>query len=126
MNSTECPCCGTDYAKCCEPYHLGKAAPDAQALMRSRYSAYVLQLEEYLLATWHVSTRPESLGLAEDNNKWLGLQIKSHARQDETHATVAFVARYKIAGRAYRLHELSRFVLEAGRWYYVDGDLLET
>lgn len=90
--------------------------------MRSRYSAYVLKLEDYLLATWHASTRPEKLELLADNNKWLGLEIKRHEVQSPEQATVEFVARYKIAGRAYRLHELSRFVREEGRWYYLDGD----
>lgn len=117
-----CPCGAKDYATCCAPYHQGAAAPDAQALMRSRYSAYVLKLEDYLLATWHASTRPEKLELLADNSKWLGLEIKRHEVQSPEQATVEFVARYKIAGRAYRLHELSRFVREDGRWYYLDGD----
>ncbi len=92
--------------------------------MRSRYSAYVLKLEEYLLATWHSTTRPSELDLDADSTKWLGLEVKRHAVQDATHATVEFVARYRIAGRGHRLHELSRFVREDGRWYYVDGDML--
>ncbi len=123
MKLHECPCGSAAYAECCAPYHQGRAAPDAQTLMRSRYSAYVLRLEAYLLATWHAGTRPATLDLSAENSKWLGLQIKQAAQQDDEHATVEFVARYKIAGRAYRLHELSRFKLEAGRWYYVDGDL---
>ena len=92
--------------------------------MRSRYSAFVLRLEPFLLATWHASTRPQELNLAEAAaTKWLGLEIRSHKQQDETHATVEFVARYRIDGRGHRLHELSRFVREDGRWYYVDGDV---
>lgn len=93
--------------------------------MRSRYSAYVLKLDAYVLATWHSSTRPATLELVGDNGKWLGLQVKHVARQDDSHATVEFVACYKIAGRAHRLHELSRFVREGNRWYYLDGDFLE-
>lgn len=89
--------------------------------MRSRYSAYVLKLEAYLLATWHASTRPAILDLADDDNKWLGLEVKRHAPESADRATVEFVARYKIGGRAHRLHEVSRFVREEGRWYYVDG-----
>lgn len=92
--------------------------------MRSRYAAYVLKLEDYLLATWHASTRPSELDLAADDSKWLGLEVRAHLIQDETHATVDFVARYRIAGRGHRLHELSRFVREDGRWYYVDGEFL--
>lgn len=91
--------------------------------MRSRYVAYALGLESYLLATWHPSTRPADLKLDEDPPHWLGLAIKRHEVQDEDRATVEFVARYKIGGRAYRLHETSRFVLEDGRWFYIDGDI---
>jgi len=92
--------------------------------MRSRYSAYVLKLADYLLASWHPSTRPANLDLAEDDgSKWLGLEIKRCQQLDENHATVEFVARYRIAGRGHRLHEISRFVREDGRWLYVDGDI---
>ena len=57
--STPCPCgSGASLVACCGRWHAGEAAPTAEALMRSRYSAYVLGLEDYLLATWHASTRP--------------------------------------------------------------------
>ena len=92
--------------------------------MRSRYSAYVLKLEDYLLATWHPVTRPSELDLAADGTKWLGLEVRRYEMRDDSHATVEFVARYRIAGRGHRLHEVSRFVREDGRWYYRDGDLL--
>jgi SEC-C motif-containing protein len=92
--------------------------------MRARYSAYVLKLEDYLLATWHASTRPANLDLSSDAGKWLGLEVKCFEVQSADAATVEFVARYKLAGRAQRLHELSRFVREEGRWFYVDGDFL--
>ncbi len=121
-----CPCgSGKAYADCCGRLHAGADhAPTAEALMRSRYSAYVQKLSEYLLATWHPSTRPSELDLSADDSKWLGLEVKRHAVQDDSHATVEFVARYRIAGRGHRLHELSRFVREDGRWYYLDGDML--
>ena len=90
--------------------------------MRSRYSAYVLKLETYLLDTWHPDTRPAALGPAADNCKWLGLEVKNSAMELADRATVEFVARYKIGGRAHRLHEISRFVREDGRWYYLDGE----
>jgi len=91
--------------------------------MRSRYTAFTLQDEAYLLASWHASTRPASLDLHEaPQPKWLGLKVIAHATQDETHATVEFVARNKLAGRAQRLHEVSRFVFEDGCWYYLDGE----
>ena len=115
---------GKPYAACCGRLHSGaENAASAEALMRSRYSAYVLKLEDYLLATWHPDTRPAELDLAADDSKWLGLEVKKHAAQDDIHATVEFVARYRIAGRGYRLHEISRFVREDGRWFYLDGDL---
>ena len=91
--------------------------------MRSRYSAYVLGLEQYLLATWHASTRPAFLNLAADAaSKWLELEVRRHQVQDASHATVEFVARYRVGGRGHRLHELSHFVREDGRWYYVAGE----
>ncbi len=89
--------------------------------MRSRYSAYVLGLEDYLLATWHASTRPAALNLgSEAPPKWLGLEVKAHTPSDDT-ATVEFVARCRVGGRARRMHEASRFVREDGCWFYVDG-----
>jgi len=108
-------------ADCCGRFHLGEAAPDAESLMRSRYSAYVLGLEDYLLATWHSSTRPGALHLAEGPQpKWLGLEVGAHTESGDA-ATVEFVARCRIGGRARRIHEVSRFLREHGRWYYVDG-----
>ena len=91
--------------------------------MRSRYAAFVLDLRDYLLATWHTSTRPATLEPPEPGLKWLGLDVKRTASQDADHGTVEFVARSKLGGRAYRLHETSRFVRENGDWFYVDGDL---
>ena len=94
--------------------------------MRSRYVAYVLGLEPYLLATWHTSTRPVSLDLDEEPRpNWLGLEIKRHELEDDNHALVEFVARYKIGGRAYRLDETSRFVREDNCWFYIDGLIAE-
>lgn len=115
---------GKPYEACCGRLHSGaENAASAEVLMRSRYSAYVLKLEDYLLATWHPDTRPAELDLAADDSKWLGLEVKKRAAQDASHATVEFVARYRIAGRGYRLHEISRFVREDGSWFYLDGDL---
>ena len=91
--------------------------------MRSRYSAYVLGLTDYLLATWHTSTRPASLEPQPPGLKWLGLDVRRHEQRDDEHASVEFVALSKLGGRAQRLHETSRFVREGGRWFYLDGDL---
>jgi SEC-C motif-containing protein len=120
-----CPCGSSkDYAGCCGLLHDGALAATAEALMRSRYSAYVLGLEPYLLATWHASTRPPALNLADESGtKWLGLEVRRHQQADDGHAVVEFVARYRVAGRGHRLHEVSRFVREDSRWFYVDGDI---
>lgn len=125
-----CPCRSTadalPFDRCCGRFHAGPlylAAPTAEALMRSRYSAFVKDRLDYLLATWHTSTRPASLDANPAGTKWLGLEIKRAISIDADHATVEFVARHKRDGRAERLHELSRFVREEGRWFYVDGDL---
>ena len=119
--TTSCPCGGATYRECCKPLHDGAPAPDAAALMRSRYSAYALGLDDYLLLSWHAETRPASVRF-EPALRWLGLTIKRHMRHDDDHATVEFIARYRVGGgSAGRLHETSRFVREDGRWYYVDG-----
>lgn len=122
-----CPCgSGRAYAACCGRWHAGEGhlqAPDAEALMRSRYSAYVLGLGDYLHDTWHASTRPTEPFGFDPALRWLGLEVRRHAQVDTDHAVVEFVARSKLGGRAMRLHETSRFVREAGRWYYVDGDI---
>ncbi len=119
-----CPC-GRPlaYAACCGRHHKGNPAADAESLMRSRYTAYARGLEDYLLATWHASTRPARLDLATaPQPKWLGLEILAASEKQDA-ATVEFVARCRIGGRAQRMHEISRFLREEGRWYYVDGVL---
>lgn len=121
----QCHCgISKSYAICCGRFHTSnEVSCTAELLMRSRYSAYVLALEDYLLATWHESTRPESLDFSDaGKTKWLGLEIRLHTLIDATHAQVEFVARYKIGGQpAVRLHEISDFIFEDGRWFYVSG-----
>ena len=126
--SAPCPCgLPRSYAACCGACHAGEPASTAEALMRSRYSAYVLGLEPYLRATWHATTRPEAqTALCDPATRWLGLEIKRTESTGSDEAMVEFVARYKIGGRAYRLHETSRFVRDDGRWYYVDGQFVDT
>ena len=127
MSGAACPCgSGRVLEACCGRFHAGAPAPDAEALMRSRYSAYVLGLEDYLLTTWRPATRPAALELdVTPRPQWLGLAVKSHAPLDASHATVEFVARYKLNGCALRLHETSRFEQVDGRWLYVGGDIRE-
>lgn len=120
-----CPCGSTHpYPECCGLYHAGAPAPDAQSLMRSRYSAYVLCNEPYLLATWHPTTRPDSIPF-DPAQKWLGLTVLDAKSTGELSAEVEFIARSRVSNAAaFRLHERSRFVREDGRWLYVDGDFV--
>lgn len=121
-----CPCgSGEDYARCCGRFLDGASVPpSAEALMRSRYTAYVHGDADYLLRTWHPSTRPAELDLPVPGLRWLGLTVKrcDHGRPEDTEGTVEFVARMKQGGRAARLHEISRFVREDGHWFYLDGE----
>ena len=122
-----CPCGGNkEYIDCCGRYLDKSEVPaTAEGLMRSRYTAYTLKREDYLLATWHCSTRPISLEMSDrSHNQWLGLTVKRYEHSGAEHAIVEFVARYKVGGRAYRLHEISRFVCDKGRWFYVDGEII--
>ena len=92
--------------------------------MRSRYSAFALSNEQYLLATWHAGTRPDSVPFNK-NQKWLGLRVVDARATGDASAEVEFIARSRVSNTAaVRLHERSRFVREAGLWFYVDGDVL--
>ncbi len=111
------------YVDCCGRWRHAPA-PDAECLLRSRYTAFVRGDRDHLLATWHPSTRPASLAL-EPGMRWLGLEVRGHRVTGPDRAEVEFVARSRPpgSGPAQRLHECSRFVREEGYWYYVDGDL---
>jgi SEC-C motif-containing protein len=129
----DCPCGGVNakdkrYANCCGRFIDGGSIPDRAAdLMRSRYTAFALRNEDYLRATWWPDTLPEDAVAGEDDVKWIGLSILGQAQaEDSDQATVEFVARFKVGGRAHKLHEISNFTRlrdAAGiaRWYYVDG-----
>ncbi len=132
LAASACPCGRLDarqkplaFSECCGRYlddFAATPAPDAQSLMRSRYSAFVLERADYLLATWHASTRPAALTF-ERGAKWLGLQVRAQRLLvPPEYAEVEFVARCRAAGRATRLHERSRFVLDGGRWFYLNGE----
>ncbi|MFL6657010.1 MAG: YchJ family protein [Massilia sp.] len=135
-NAATCPCGGPSLATCCGPYLSGAAIPaTAEALMRSRYTAYTQRNEAYLRATWDARTVPREPIVQENERiQWLGLEVESTLRlrqrkaelqQSQDADTVEFVARYKINGRAHRIHEISRFVREqvagVARWFYLDG-----
>ena len=127
LKATHCHCkSGTSFELCCGPALSGThPAKTAEALMRSRYAAFCIHDQHYLLQTWHPSTRPKNLEL-EPQQQWLGLKIVTthDGRQEDSHGQVEFIARYKIHGRAYRLHENSDFVWQDERWYYTQGALL--
>lgn len=124
MHSTEpCPC-GSDsvFGQCCLPLHVGERQADtAEELMRARYSAYASGNSDYLWVSWHPRTRPAQLDI-DDGPEWMGLQIVDTVagRPGDDHGEVEFIARHRDGA----LHERSRFSLRAGRWCYVDGDLL--
>lgn len=119
-----CPCRkkseATAYSDCCGPFHRGlAAAPTPEALMRSRYAAFARRHAPYLLDTWHPTTRPATLEF-EDGREWYMLTAVSTHMEGDT-GTVSFSARSRMGGRTAALEEVSRFVREDGRWYYVDG-----
>lgn len=124
-----CPCgSGRIYPACCARWHMGSfklRAPDAETLMRSRFTAHVMDDLTYLRDTWAPETRPAKIEANPDNLKWLGLQVKGVEKIDDTHVNVTFVARYRLGGRGMRMQETSRFRHERGRWFYVDGDVEE-
>ncbi|MFZ3556370.1 YchJ family protein [Streptomyces sp. BH055] len=122
--SPACPCgLPATYEDCCKRYHSGSAAaPSAEALMRSRYAAFVRRDGAYLLRTWHPDTRPPGIDFA-DAPKWTGLEIVEAVDGSAFHqrGTVTFRARYQGG----ELHERSRFSRVDGAWVYVDGDFIE-
>jgi SEC-C motif domain protein len=125
-----CPChSGQTYASCCQSLHLGKPSNTAEKLMRSRYSAYVLKMADYLNISQYAGkgsviakqgklTPTDLLGI-----KWLGLEIIDTKTQDFNHATVTFKARFRNGKqKTQTLHETSQFIFENGNWFYVDGE----
>jgi SEC-C motif-containing protein len=135
MSTRSCPCgLPEPYEKCCGRYlnqsrtsstggtPIGAAAPTAEALMRSRYSAFVKLDEAYLMRTWHPRTRPAHLDL-DSGMRWTGLEILGTGDGSAFHSTgtVTFRASY----RGGSLHERSRFERVGGAWVYVDGEFLE-
>ena len=119
--NSPCPCrSGNPYGHCCQPLHQGQPANTPEALMRSRFSAFALKNERYVLRSWHPTTRPASLSFTADEH-WLGLTVFSqHANGDE--GQVHFRAVCKTPSHWEALEETSRFLREAGHWFYVDGN----
>jgi SEC-C motif domain protein len=125
-----CPCQSSEnFSDCCEPIISGKkTAETAEALMRSRYSAYTFNNVHYLLKTWHHSTRPEFKDFDSENiTKWISLVVKKveGGERSDIRGKVEFIAAAKAMGSITTLHEISNFIKEDGLWFYVDGDILE-
>jgi len=115
---------GEAFALCCQPYLIGDALPTiAEQLMRSRYSAYVIGNEAYILKTWHQSTRPEHLDLQSNHTAWFRLKVVDEVagRINDSEGLVEFIAFYKINGKAHMMHEKSRFIKEGNRWFYLNS-----
>ncbi|MDK2778760.1 MAG: SEC-C domain-containing protein [Pseudomonadota bacterium] len=116
-----CPCgSGVDYGQCCQPLHNGQPAASPQALMRSRYAAFAMELADYLRASWDAETRPADLELTADTY-WYRLEIHSAAEQGDD-GQVHFSAYFREGSEWLKLTELSRFRRGAdGFWRYLDG-----
>ncbi len=126
IRAEPCPCgSGVTYAECCGVFHAGAPAPTAEALMRSRYSAFARRLPDYLNATWDAETRPADLEL-EDGTVWRRLQIVDtfDGAEGDSTGVVEFRASYRDADGAGLLHERARFTRSNGRWVYVDGRVI--
>lgn len=127
---SDCPCgSGSNVKECCGPYLEEGVLPNsAEALMRSRYTAYVKRDTGYLLDTWHPMTRPDPDNFTlQDDIFWQGLDVletENGGKEDEK-GTVTFVARFLHSERPCVLSEKSRFVKKDGKWLYVDGDIRE-
>ncbi|MEU9699351.1 YchJ family metal-binding protein [Streptomyces sp. NPDC047981] len=127
--ASPCPCGLTaPYGECCGRFHAGPAtaAPTAELLMRSRYSAFVVRDASYLLRTWAPESRPGEVDF-DPSMRWAGLEIRDTTDGTAFHqtGTVTFVARYTHGGEPGSLHERSRFRRHEGAWVYVDGDFLD-
>lgn len=119
-----CPCgSGESYSACCWSYHQGKPAPTPEHLMRSRFSAFVLKLSDYVVATWHSSTRPQTLDLS-DSPEWASVQILSSG-ETANNGSVHFRAIYRAGNGWGYLEEESTFLRVDGRWYYLSGNTSE-
>ncbi|MFD4947013.1 YchJ family protein [Streptomyces sp. NPDC058239] len=116
-----CPCgLSATYADCCGRLHAGTvAAPTCEALMRSRYAAFVVRDEAYLLRTWHPDTRPPAVDF-DPGMRWVRLEILETTDGSAFHTTgtVTFRAHCTDNGRPDSLHEKSRFVRSEGAWVY--------
>ena len=118
-----CPCnSGKNYKECCKPYHKGKDPKTALILMRARYSAYIKGRDSFIEDTWHPSTRPENIDFDSDI-KWTSLEIQDTKLGTESDDTgfVTFYIRFIKDGFPGAMTEISEFIKESDRWYYLKG-----
>lgn len=125
MSENNCPCGLGTYASCCQPLHLGQAkAQTAEQLMRSRYSAFAKYEIDYIVKTTAIGQR-QALNVAaiadwSKSNQWLKLEVvQAKEKIDKNHAQVEFKAHYHDGKQAQVHHEISRFVLHEGTWYFL-------
>ncbi|UOA09983.1 YchJ family protein [Methylobacter sp. S3L5C] len=126
MNNQTLCLCGSDieYQQCCGPFHSGETIPvTAEALMRSRYSAYVLRNGVYLQETWEVTRRPKAIDFSRENIAWLRLEITDIKKGGikDNKGVVTFKAFYIQDNQEHVMTEISRFTRTNGRWFYLDG-----
>ncbi len=133
-STSPCPCSIDNvYGECCEPFHKrSKHAPTAEALMRSRYSAYALGEIEYLITTLPLMDRKKfdrrSAQVWSEQSEWQGLEIisaKESGSGDKAKATVEFIAKYKIQDEEIKHHEIGFFQKAGDRWFFLDGKVVE-
>ena len=125
--TTPCLCgSGLVYGECCSPFHTGEKIPvTAEALMRSRYTAYVLRDVAYLQATWQETKRPKVIDFSHENIEWLRLEVIETKKGGaaDSKGLVTFKAFYQQEGEECAMNEISRFVKQSGRWFYLDGTI---
>lgn len=125
LSQGECPCgSGLSYAACCGPLHDGENATIAEAVMRARYAANVLDRTDYLFRSWHPRTRPEHVG-TQPGLTWTGLTVLTtvDGHEDDAAGVVEFEASFRVGTTAGTLRERSRFERRRGVWVYVDGEV---
>ena len=115
---------GIGYQQCCGVFHIGDSLPStAEALMRSRFTAYAIDNSDYILATWNAATAPQQSKLTEEEIVWQRLEIVDTKKGEinDSKGIVEFKAFYLNKGEEFILHEVSRFAKTDGRWFYIDG-----
>jgi len=125
-NATQtCPCgSGRSFHDCCEPYLSGEPIPDIETLLRARFSAYATANVNFIRQTWHPATRPARINLDNaESVKWLSLDIVRIERGsvEDQDGSIEFAAHYSVNGEEGDLHEISQFIREQGKWYYMEG-----